>query len=243
MGNHKLRFAIRTVLGGGTLAASLANAQTAPLVAAAADATDTLQEVVVTGSRITSPNLVAISPITSVDATYISSTNLSRVEDILNNLPMVFAGQNSTVSNGSNGTATVNLRGLGPSRTLVLVNNRRLGPGGDAGSNISDVNEIPAALIERVDILTGGASSVYGADAVAGVVNFVLNTHFEGVKVDTSYSFFQHQNNNAVAQAAVNAAGDQLPDHSVNTGFGKDVSVLMGSNFADNKGNATFYVT
>jgi iron complex outermembrane recepter protein len=243
MGNHKLRLAIRTALGGGALVASLANAQTAPVVATATDASDTLQEVVVTGSRITSPNLVAISPITSVDAGYISSTNLSRVEDILNNLPMVFAGQNSTVSNGSNGTATVNLRGLGPSRTLVLVNNRRLGPGGDAGTNVSDVNEIPAALIERVDILTGGASSVYGADAVAGVVNFVLNTHFEGVKIDTSYSYFQHSNNNTGAQAALTAAGDQMPASSVNNGFGKDVSVLMGSNFADNKGNATFYLT
>src|ERR1700729_736216 len=243
MGNQKLQLAIRAVLGSSLVASlGVANAQTAP--AAAADTADAgLQEVVVTGSRITSPNLVAISPITSVDSGYIASTNLSRVEDILNNLPMVFAGQNSTVSNGSNGTATVNLRGLGPSRTLVLVNNRRLGPGGDAGTNISDVNEIPAALIERGDILTGGASSVYGADAVAGVVNFVLNTHFEGVKIDTSYSFFQHTNNNTVAQAALTAAGDQMPDHSVNTGFGKDVSVLMGSNFADNKGNATFYLT
>jgi outer membrane receptor protein involved in Fe transport len=247
--NRKLQLAVRAVLAAAAATAVIPAAwsQTAPAVAAApaaaADAEVGLQEVVVTGSRITSPNLVAISPITSVDAGYMASTNLSRVEDILNNLPMVFAGQNSTVSNGSNGTATVNLRGLGPSRTLVLVNNRRLGPGGDAGTNISDVNEVPAALIERIDIFTGGASSVYGADAVAGVVNFVLNTHFEGVKVDSSYSFYQHSNNNAVAQAALNAAGDVMPPSSVNTGFGKDFSVLMGSNFADNKGNATFYVT
>jgi outer membrane receptor protein involved in Fe transport len=187
--------------------------------------------------------LTAISPITSVDAGYIGSTNLTRVEDILNNLPMIFAGQNSTVSNGSDGTASVNLRGLGPSRTLVLVNGRRLGPGVGTGTNVSDLNEIPAALIERVDILTGGASSVYGADAVAGVVNFILNTHFDGVKIDTSYSFFQHHNNNAMAQGPLAAAGDPAPDSSVNTGFGKDVSVLMGSNFADGKGNATFYFT
>jgi len=118
-----------------------------------------------------------------------------------------------------------------------------LGPGQGTGTNVSDINEVPAALIERVDILTGGASSVYGADAVAGVVNFVLNTHFEGVKIDTSYSYFQHDNNNTTAQNALNAAGDAVPDHSVNTGFGKNVSVLMGSNFADNKGNATFYLT
>ena len=156
---------------------------------------------------------------------------------------MVFAGQNSTVSNGSDGTATVDLRGLGPQRTLVLVDGRRLGPGAGNGRNFSDINQIPTALIDRIDILTGGASAVYGADAVAGVVNFVLNTHFQGVRVDASYNFYSHNNNNSTAQAAVNAAGDPEPPSSVNTGFGKNVSILMGSNFADDKGNATFYAT
>jgi iron complex outermembrane receptor protein len=245
MGNNRiLQLAVRAALSVAAASAvvPMAWSQTAP--AATVDASDnSLQEVVVTGSRISSPNLTAISPITSVDAGYISSTNLTRTEDILNNLPMVFAGQNSTVSNGASGTASVNLRGLGPNRTLVLVNGRRLGPGQGTGTNVSDINEVPAALIERVDILTGGASSVYGADAVAGVVNFVLNTHFEGLKIDTSYSYFQHDNNNPTGQAALAAAGDAVPDHSVNTGFGKNVSVLMGSNFADNKGNATFYLT
>jgi iron complex outermembrane recepter protein len=242
--NRKLQFAVRAALAAAAASAVVPAAwsQTAP-AAANENPNAGLEEVVVTGSRITSPNLTAISPITSVDAGYISSTNLTRVEDILNNLPMVFAGQNSTVSNGSDGTASVNLRGLGPKRTLVLVNGRRLGPGSGSGTNVSDINEVPAALIERVDILTGGASSVYGADAVAGVVNFVLNTHFEGVKIDSSYSYFQHDNNNTLAQNALVAAGDAQPDHSVNTGFGKNVSVLMGSNFADNKGNATFYLT
>jgi iron complex outermembrane receptor protein len=242
--NRKLQFAVRAALAAAAATAVVPTAwsQTAP--AAANESPNAgLEEVVVTGSRITSPNLTAISPITSVDAGYISSTNLTRVEDILNNLPMVFAGQNSTVSNGATGTASVNLRGLGPNRTLVLVNGRRLGPGQGTGTNVSDINEVPAALIERVDILTGGASSVYGADAVAGVVNFVLNTHFEGVKIDSSYSYFQHDNNNSLAQGALVAAGDAQPEHSVNTGFGKNVSVLMGSNFADNKGNATFYLT
>src|SRR6201996_2272106 len=133
--NPKLRNAIRAVLAAATATALAPTAwpQQAPVSAAAPS--EGLEEVVVTGSRITSPNLTAISPITSVDAGYISSTNLSRVEDILNNLPMVFAGQNSTVSNGSDGTASINLRGLGPQRTLVLVNGRRLGPGsGGAGS-------------------------------------------------------------------------------------------------------------
>jgi iron complex outermembrane receptor protein len=190
--NRKLQFAVRAALAAAA-ATAVAPAAWSQETATATSPNAGLEEVVVTGSRISSPNLTAISPITSVDAGYISSTNLTRTEDILNNLPMVFAGQNSTVSNGSDGTASVNLRGLGANRTLVLVNGRRLGPGQGSGTNVSDINEVPAALIERVDILTGGASSVYGADAVAGVVNFVLNTHFEGVKVDTSYSFFNHQ--------------------------------------------------
>ena len=241
--NRKLQFAVRAALAAATATAVVPAAWSQQAAVATTPAASPLEEVVVTGSRITSPNLTAISPITSVDAGYIGSTNLTRTEDILNNLPMVFAGQNSTVSNGATGTASVNLRGLGPNRTLVLVNGRRLGPGQGTGTNVSDINEVPAALIERVDILTGGASSVYGADAVAGVVNFVLNTHFEGVKIDTSYSFFNHQNNSDISQAALNDFGAQQPDHSVNTGFGKNVSVLMGSNFADNKGNATFYLT
>jgi outer membrane receptor protein involved in Fe transport len=243
MGNNRtLQLAVRAALAAAA-AAAVAPTAWSQIATPAANETSGLEEVVVTGSRITSPNLTAISPITSIDAGYIASSNYTRVEDILNNLPQVFAGQNSTVSNGSNGTASVNLRGLGANRTLVLVNGRRLGPGQGTGSNVSDINEVPAALIERVDILTGGASSVYGADAVAGVVNFVLNTHFEGARIDSSYSFYNHQNNNKRAQTAIDAAGDPEPDHSVNTGYGKNVSVLLGSNFADNKGNATAYFT
>jgi iron complex outermembrane recepter protein len=241
--NRKLQFAIRAALAAAaaTAVAPAALSQTAPAAATAPDTS--LQEVVVTGSRIQSPNLSAISPISSVSAGDIQATGLTRVEDILNNLPMVFAGQNSTVSNGSDGTATVNLRGLGPQRTLVLVNGRRLGPGAGDGRNFSDINQIPTALIDRIDILTGGASAVYGADAVAGVVNFVLNTHFQGVRVDASYDFYNHSNRNSTAEAALNAAGIAPPPNSVNTGFGKNASILMGSNFADDKGNATFYGT
>jgi iron complex outermembrane receptor protein len=241
--NRKLQYAVRLALAAAAASAAVpvAFSQQAAPSTSTAPAT-TLEEVVVTGSRIRSPNEVSISPITSITASDIAATGLTRTEDILNNLPMVFAGQNSTVSNGADGTATVDLRGLGPQRTLVLVNGRRLGPGAGDGRSYSDINQVPAALIERVDILTGGASAVYGADAVAGVVNFVLNTHFEGVKVDAGYNFYQHSQHNGVA-SVVSAAGDPLPDSSVNTGFGKQVSVLMGSNFADNKGNATFYAT
>ena len=154
------------------------------------------------------PNSTSISPITTVSATDIQATGLTRVEDILNNLPMVFAGENTTTSNGADGTATIDLRNLGNQRTLVLVDGLRLGPGAGDGRNFSDINQIPAALISSVQILTGGASSVYGADAVAGVVNFILNTHFEGVKIDAGYNFFQHsQDNPNGVQQAVSCGG------------------------------------
>jgi iron complex outermembrane receptor protein len=241
--SRSLQQAVRLALATVSAAAGVStlHAQTAPAEAQANAATP-IQEVVVTGTRLRTPNEAAISPITTVSATDIQSTGLTRVEDILDNLPMVFAGQNSTVSNGSDGTATVDLRGLGPQRTLVLVNGRRLGPGLGDGRNFADINEVPASLIERVDILTGGASAVYGADAVAGVVNFVLNTHFQGVRIDGEYSFNQHNNSNGVSQY-VTAAGDALPPSEVNTGFHKNLSILLGSNFADDKGNATFYAT
>ena len=237
-----VRFALATITASAGVATL--HAQTAPAQPAEAAAAP-LQEVVVTGSRLKTPNETAISPISTVSAADITETGLTRVEDVLNNLPMVFAGMNSTTSNGADGTANVNLRGLGPQRTLVLVNNRRLspGPGGAGGVNFSDINEIPAALIQRIDILTGGASSVYGADAVAGVVNFVLNTHFEGVQINAGYHFQQHNNSDSGVEAIVAARNFALPPSEVNTAFGKYASVIMGSNFADNKGNATAYVT
>ncbi len=243
MKSGSLQQAVRYALAmaAGCAAIPAVDAQTAPAQAEAAAAP--LAEVVVTGSRLQTPNETAISPITTVSAADIQATGLTRVEDVLNNLPMVFAGMNSTVSNGSDGTATVDLRGLGAQRTLVLVNGRRLGPGGDVGLNTSDINQIPTALIERVDVLTGGASSVYGADAVAGVVNFILNTHFEGVKIDATYDFYQHNNNDNGIQSVLAAAGDAVPPGNVNTGFDKTISIIMGSNFADNKGNATAYLT
>jgi outer membrane receptor for ferrienterochelin and colicin len=113
---------------------------------------------------------------------------------LINSLPQSFAAQGSNISNGSTGTASVNLRGLGSSRTLVLVNGRRLQPG-DPRSPVADINFIPASLVKRVDVLTGGASSVYGADAVAGVVNFIIDTNFRGLRIDAQASTFMHYNN------------------------------------------------
>jgi iron complex outermembrane recepter protein len=242
--SRSLQQAVRFALTTATAAAGVTalHAQEAP---APAPAAAPIEEVVVTGSRLKEPNETSISPITTVSAVDVQQTGLTRVEDILNNMPMVFAGMNSTTSNGADGTATVDLRGLGNQRTLVLVNGLRLGPGSALGGrNYSDINQVPAALIERVDILTGGASAVYGADAVAGVVNFILNTHFEGVKIDAGYHFNQHNNDNQTGtNAIVSAEGFPLPSSNVNTAFGKNASIVMGSNFADNKGNATVYYT
>lgn len=203
-----------------------------------------LEEVIVTGSRLPPVPGASISPVTSLSAADITATGLTRMEDVLNTLPMFFANMTANVSNGADGTAAVNLRGLGNQRTLVLVDGLRLGPGSADGRNWSDVNQIPAAMVARVDVLTGGTSAVYGADAVAGVVNFIMNQHFEGVRLDAGYHLYEHDNSNqdGVAQL-VSESGYQLPPSRVDTGFGKSVALLVGSDFADHTANATGYVT
>jgi outer membrane receptor protein involved in Fe transport len=248
--NRKLQFAIRAALAAAAASASvpIAMSQTVASTTSSSTASDaTLQEVVVTGSRLQqSPNEVSISPVTSLTELDIQKTGLVRTEDLLNNLPQVIAEQSSGTSISSNGTATVSLRGLGSQRTLVLVNGKRLMPGAGLGptvGNSADINQIPADLIERADILTGGASAVYGADAVAGVVNFVLNTHFEGVRIDANYGFGRHSNSNQQQLGYLAVQGDPPPDSTVDAGFNKDVSFLAGANFADGKGNATVYAT
>jgi iron complex outermembrane receptor protein len=249
--NRKLQFAIRAALAAAAAsgAAPTVMAQTVAANSTAATDTTSLQEVVVTGSRIAvAPNDISISPITTVTQLDIQQTGLIRTEDILNSLPQVTAEQGSGQSISTVGTSTVSLRDLGSQRTLVLVNGIRMNPGGAGGisggnANAADVSQIPAALIERVDVLTGGASAVYGADAVAGVVNFVLNTHYEGVKVDADYGMNMHNNNNQGYLADLANFGAALPPSEVNTGQNKELSILAGANFADGKGNATAYFT
>src|ERR1700689_271216 len=125
--NRKLQLAIHAALvaAAGTAAIPSALAQTAPAAAPAASSDVALQEVVVTGSRISVPNQASISPVTFVSAADIQQSGVTRVEDLLNELPQVFAAQGSNISNASTGTAEVDLRGLGPKRTLVLVNGLR----------------------------------------------------------------------------------------------------------------------
>jgi outer membrane receptor protein involved in Fe transport len=218
-------------------------AQNVPNTQAVPTGQSDLAEVVVTGSRIQSANLISISPVTTVTATEIAQTGATRIEDVLNNLPQIYAGETSSISNGADGTASVDLHDLGPQRTLVLVNGRRLAPGAPDGRNYADLDQIPVELVERVEVLTGGASSTYGADAVSGVVNFIMNTHYEGVKLDAGYSLYQHNNHESLYSGIESAAGDATPPSNVDTGFNKNLAFTAGSNFDEGKGNATVYAT
>ncbi|TLY95439.1 MAG: TonB-dependent receptor [Gammaproteobacteria bacterium] len=246
--SRNVRNAVRLAL------AACASSASGPLVyaqAAPAAAPAPVEEVVVTGSRLLqAPNDISISPITTVTAVDIQQTGLVRTEDVLQNLPSISTESPSGNSISTIGINTVSVRDLGSQRTLVLINNRRMNPGGAGGvtgpggfANSADLNQIPAQLIERVDVLTGGASAVYGADAVAGVVNFVLNTHYEGVKLDTDYSFNNHKNDNAQYLGFLRDSGNPIPPSTVNTGQNRSLSLIMGANFADGRGNGTAYAT
>lgn len=200
---------------------------------------ETLQKVEVTGSRI--PTLVTegSSPVTVLSSKDIKADGVRTAEDLLNNLPQAFAGQGAAVSNGATGTATVNLRNLGADRTLVLINGKRM-PAGSVQTSAADLNEIPTGLIKRVEVLTGGAGAVYGAGAVAGVVNFILRDNFEGVEVQANLAGYNHSQGNDVA-SVVKARGFPVPGDANFDGKTKDFSILMGGNFGEGKGNATVY--
>ncbi len=236
-----------------SLSATQANAAAAA-AAASSGAGAEVSEIVVTGTRIPTPNLTSVAPVTSVSAADIKAQGVTRVEDLINSLPQAFAAQGSMVSNGSNGTASANLRGLGAQRTLVLVDGRRLQPGnptsGLATPLSPDLNFIPSALVERVDVLTGGASAVYGADAVAGVINFIMNKNFEGVRLDAQYSIYQHSQHDDYIQGVVNAkrAIAAVPSNytvpgDFKGGEGDQESITIGVNAPDGKGNITAYAT
>ncbi len=199
-----------------------------------------IEQVVVTGSRIRSANAESVSPITTVDAEEFLSRGVIRTEDLVNALPQVFAAQGSSASNEATGTAQVDLRGLSADRTLVLVNGRRL-PYGSPISVPSDLNQIPSSLIKSVEVLTGGASAVYGSDAIAGVVNFKLIDDFEGMKFTTTLTTTQHNNDNENLQTLLDSNDFDKPSSSVWDGYGQEYSMVMGTNFEDDRGNITVY--
>jgi len=180
--------------------------------AATPDESAQVEEIVVTGSRIARADLTSSSPVAQVGAQELKQSGVVNTENLLNTLPQAVPGITSTVNNGSNGTATVNLRGLGSNRTLVLVDGKRQTPTTQGGS--VDLNLIPPALIKRIDVVSGGGSAVYGSDAVAGVVNFVLKNDFEGLEF---------------------TAGYQDTDKGEAPIYSSDLTI--GANFADRKGN------
>jgi iron complex outermembrane recepter protein len=188
--------------------------------AAPAPASPALTEVVVTGSRIASRSYTSDSPLVGVSAAQIAAAGQVSLDSALGQMPQFAAAQGQTETGDAQGATGFqggqsysDLRGLGPERTLVLLDGQRLVPTNPNGA--IDLNVIPIAMIEGVDVITGGASAVYGSDAMAGVVNFRLRQHFQGIQLS-----YQHG--------------------ATTSGYGPEnsVSVLMGGNFAQNKGNA-----
>ncbi len=245
-GKNHIAVAVRRAL----VASALAAAGAAPALAQ-----ENLGEIVVTGSRIRQANLESTTPVTQVTAADVVTQGVTRIEDLVNQLPQAFAAQNVTISNAATGTATLNLRGLGSPRTLVLIDGRRMPYGGvTSASAAPDINQIPTSMIERVDVLTGGASAVYGSDAVAGVVNFIMKKDFEGVQVASQYNFYWHENDyggpgetklrDIIAdKEALNPSEYALPADSVTDGEGKELSLMVGVNSGDGRGNITAYAT
>ncbi|NJR78700.1 TonB-dependent receptor plug domain-containing protein [Sphingomonas corticis] len=188
MKTFKSRLLATTITAGMAMVALPAVAQITPdaVQTTQADGSDATQgDVVVTGSRIARPEVDSPVPVTTVDRAQLLQRASPNVSDILNELPQVGIGQTRTNTNfltSGTGVSTVNLRALGSNRTLVLVNGRRF-VGGFGGDTAVDINNIPVDFLERVDNITGGSSAVYGSDAVAGVVNFVLRDRFEGLQI------------------------------------------------------------
>jgi outer membrane receptor protein involved in Fe transport len=241
---NKVSVAVRHAINAGLvfgLAAPIVHAQQT----AATPPVQTLEKVEVTGSRISSATFESASPINTITANDIALTGLQSTANIINQLPQAFADQGGNISNGADGTSTVNLRGLGASRTLVLIDGKRV-PAGSPTQYATNLNNIPAPLIKRVEVLTGGASAVYGSDAVAGVINFIMNDSFEGVQVQYNGSTYQHTQNGTystdlAARSVSNPAQFQVPGDFWGEGTIQNYNILMGANFANGKGNATLF--
>ncbi|MFC3443106.1 TonB-dependent receptor domain-containing protein [Sphingobium rhizovicinum] len=196
-----------------SLIATAAFAQEAPQAADAPAEGDTI---IVTGSLIKNPNLQS-NPVLTTTADQIELKQNNTAEDILREIPGIVPSIGSAVNNGNGGASFVNLRGLGSNRNLVLLDGDRLVPAELNGR--FDLNNVPVALVERVDVLTGGASTTYGADAISGVVNFVTKSDFSGLEANIS---------------------NQITEQGDGNYFRADVT--MGANFDDGRGNVVFAV-
>jgi iron complex outermembrane recepter protein len=175
------------------------------------------ERVEITGSRIKTIGSESSSPITTVGKVDIDTTQPVAVEELVRGLSSSYPAIGPGMNNGSTGIASVDLRGLGSNRTLVLFNGKRFVPANLFG--VVDTNNVPVSLLDKVDLITGGASAVYGADAVAGVVNFVTKRNFTGVEASTSYSITEQ--------------GDAAR-------YKNDITI--GANLADGRGNVAVHV-
>jgi outer membrane receptor protein involved in Fe transport len=184
-----------------------------------APAGDQIEEITVTGSRIVRQDYETTSPVFTLDSQALLDAGTPQIEQVLNELPQLVPTITTTSNNPSNGgQAFVDMRGLGAGRTLVLMDGARLQP--STVSGLIDLNTIPAGLIESIEIVSGGGSAVYGSDAIAGVVNVKMRRDFEGVQISAMSSL----------------TGE-------NDGVTNGVNILLGGNFAEDRGNAVMYMS
>lgn len=225
---------LATVLTGAAHAQSVP-VEPLPKTATTTDADDD-QTITVTGTRIVRPNNKSAAPIVSTTSAEIAAQGATTIEEVLNRLPQIQPNAEQNYADSS-GAQRIKLRSLGFERTLTLVDGLRLGL-----VNQMDTSIIPTALVDRIDILSGGASSVYGSDAVSGVVNFILKKNFDGVRLDANYSFYNHDNRpNAVTEAAGRAF---FPARTgmANDGRRLNVTASFGKNLFDGAVNITGFV-
>lgn len=205
-------------------------------------AQDQVEKVTVTGSRIKQKGLVSQSPVTTIGDQVIRYQGSPDISGVLNNLPAVNFSQDRTQGAFADGTATVDLRAQGAARTLVLINGQRVMPGDPIQpSPAADLNMIPTAMVQRIEVVTGGASAVYGSDAIAGVVNFIMKKDFSGIELSVSGGTHQTGNNDSDAVRRLTDANFVPPEKNKWDGQEMSADLIMGANTADGRGNVTMY--
>ena len=180
----------------------------------AQDDEEELEEITVTGTRITNQNVIAASPVTTIGQEEIELKQTPNIERVFRDLPITIPGDGENVNNGTAGQATLDLRALGPERSIIMIDGKRLAPYDINGIVTTDV--IPVNMLERVDVVTGGASAVYGSDAMSGAVNFILRDDFQGFEIDLGYSDTEDGGEDSY-----------------------NISALFGANFDNGRGNIT----
>lgn len=194
-------------------------------------------QIIVTGTRILRPNANAAAPITSITDAEIKAQSPISVEEVLNRLPQIAPDAQQSYPD-SDGRQRIKLRNLGFERTLVLVDGLRLGT-----QNAQDTGMIPATLLKRVDILSGGASSVYGSDAISGVVNFIMDRDYEGIRLDANYNFYLHNNKRTIASPVAEAARFSPATLGGIDGGRSDLTLTVGKKLFDDKLSVSAFIS